>query len=117
LVWLIFAFKKTFSSQKANQTEGEADIGATQPDAASLHVRKKEVVVIKEVRTLLLHIKNLYKGEKLMKSKQIGNLLSLLVALSLLLAACGPQEAPITEEPAMQEPEAPAAATEAPAAV
>ena len=52
-----------------------------------------------------------------MKSKQIGSLLSLLVALSLLLAACGPQEAPITEEPAMQEPEAPVAATEAPAAV
>ncbi len=52
-----------------------------------------------------------------MKSKQIGILLSLLVALSLVLAACGPQEASITEEPAMQEPDAPvAAATEAPAA-
>jgi len=52
-----------------------------------------------------------------MKFKKIGTLISLLVAVSLVLAACAPGQATATEEPAMQEPQAPApAATEAPVA-
>jgi peptide/nickel transport system substrate-binding protein len=51
-----------------------------------------------------------------MKFKNIASLLSILVVLSLVLAACAPQESSATEEPAA-EPQAPApAATEAPAA-
>lgn len=50
-----------------------------------------------------------------MKSKQIGNLLALLVAFSLVLAACAPAQSTATEEPSMPEPQAPEA-TEVPAA-
>jgi peptide/nickel transport system substrate-binding protein len=77
------------------------------------------VVVIEEVGTVSFDTKDSNIGEKLMKSKQIGYLLSLLVAMSLVLAACGPQQAPATEEPAMQEPQvqAPEVVTEGPAAV
>ena len=50
-----------------------------------------------------------------MKFKSIASLLSVLVALSLVLAACAPQQATSTEEPAA-EPQMPAPAeTEAPA--
>lgn len=44
-----------------------------------------------------------------MKLKQVGYLLGLLVAVSLVLAACAPQEATATQEPAVEEPQAPAA--------
>jgi peptide/nickel transport system substrate-binding protein len=50
-----------------------------------------------------------------MKSRHIGNLLALLVALSLILAACAPAQTSATEEPSMPEPQSPAA-TEAPSA-
>jgi len=48
-----------------------------------------------------------------MKFKHIASLFSVLVALSLVLAACAPQQTSATDEPAV-EPQAPAA-TEAPA--
>ena len=53
-----------------------------------------------------------------MKFKQFGTLIGLLVAVSLVLAACAPATAPVTDEPAMQEePQTSApAATEAPVA-
>ena len=44
-----------------------------------------------------------------MKFKKVGTLLSLLVAVSLALAACAPQAAPATDEPSAPGPQAPVA--------
>ncbi|HEY5731582.1 MAG TPA: ABC transporter substrate-binding protein [Anaerolineales bacterium] len=49
-----------------------------------------------------------------MKFNQVSYWLGLLVAVSLVLAACAPGQAPATDEPSMPEPQSPAA-TEAPA--
>jgi peptide/nickel transport system substrate-binding protein len=68
---------------------------------------------------LLFKIKNLFQGEKNMKNKNMFTVLSLLVALSMILAACAPQQATevATEAPAAatEEPVATAAPTEEPA--
>ena len=77
--------------------------GIRNPDSASLHIRKKEVVLIEQVQAVFPEIKNSYTGEKIMKFKQFGTLIGLLVAVSLVLAACAPATAPVTDEPAMQE--------------
>jgi len=58
----------------------------------------------------------LFQGEKKIKLKNVVTLLGVLLALSLVLAACAPQQPLATDEPVAVEPEAPVATeTEAPA--
>jgi peptide/nickel transport system substrate-binding protein len=107
-------FQSSFSSQKATQMEGEADTGATQPGSASLHIRKRRQSLSKEYK-LFQPIPKIQKGEKIMKSKQVFYLLSLLVAVSMVLAACAPQQSTATEDASLPDPQA-SAPTEEPAA-
>jgi peptide/nickel transport system substrate-binding protein len=60
------------------------------------------------------HTKDLVQGEKKMKFKNVVSLFSILVVLSLVLAACASQQAPTAEDPTSEPPQAPGE-TETPA--
>src|SRR5215213_2463356 len=82
--------------------------------SASLHVPLKEVFCVFWITIVYHPIKSIFKERRDMKVKHLYYVLSFLVAMSMVLAACAPQVAATTSPAQTEAPVATGEATEAP---